>query len=306
MVVAARAATFRYCNETLNARKPRRAVVTLPTKKSFQSSNGLKIAFRQWDAQQPAKAIVAIVPGFNAHSGYYQWVADQLTTHGISVVAVDLRGRGESEGERFFVESFDDYVEDVANLVKTARSTGDGVPIFLFGHSAGGVVACLYALDHKAELAGLICESFAHELPAPDVALAIIRGLSHLLPHQRTLQLKNADFSRDAAVVTRMDEDPLIANESQPMQTLAALVRADQRLKRDFAQLTMPLLILHGTEDRAAKTSGSVHFYEQAGAADKTLKLYDGSFHDPLNDIDRDVVMADVLGWIAPHLDAAS
>jgi acylglycerol lipase len=280
--------------------------MTLPAKKSFHSSNGLKIAFRQWHVNGPAKAVVAIVPGFNAHSGYYQWVADQLTADGISVFAVDLRGRGESEGERFFVESFDDYVEDVDNLVKTARSTDPGVPLFLFGHSAGGVIASLYAMDHKADLTGLICESTASELPAPDAALAIIRGLSHLLPHQHTLRLNNADFSRDREAVTRMDEDPLIASEAQPMQTLAALARAGQRLKQEFALLSMPLLILHGNEDHAAKMSGSVHFYENAGATDKTLKLYDGGFHDLLNDIDRDRVMADVLDWIATHLSAES
>ena len=69
--------------------------------------------------------------------------------------------------------------------------------MFLLGHSAGGVVACLYALDHQAELAGLICESFAFQVPAPDFALAVLKGLGHVSPHAHVLHLKNADFSRD-------------------------------------------------------------------------------------------------------------
>jgi acylglycerol lipase len=170
--------------------------------------------------------------------------------------------------------------------------------VFLLGHSAGGVVACLFTLKHQAELRGLICESFAHELPAPDFALAAIKGLSHIAPHAHVLRLKNEDFSRDASIVKAMNEDPLIANESQPTRTLAALVHADEELKKGFSDITLPVLILHGGLDKAAKPSGSKHFYEKAGSIDKTLKIYDGSFHDPLNDLDREAVIADIIHWI--------
>ena len=84
-------------------------------------------------------------------------------------------------------------------------------PIFLLGHSAGGVVSCLYALEHQDELAGFICESFAFQVPAPDFAIAALKGLSHLAPHAHVLKLKNEDFSRDPAVVKAMNDDPLIA-----------------------------------------------------------------------------------------------
>ncbi len=273
-----------------------------PSLDAFETADGLRIAFRSWPAPQRARAVVVIVPGFNSHSGYYQWVAEQLNDSGYSVFAVDLRGRGRSDGDRFFVETFDDYVEDVAGMVATARTREPDVPIFLLGHSAGGVVACLYALEHGPELAGLISESFAHELPAPDFALAVIKGLSHLAPHASVLHLKNEDFSRDPAVVKAMNEDPLIAHEAQPTRTLAALVRADARLKQEFGRITLPVLILHGTADKAAKPSGSQHFFDAVGSADKVLKMYDGSFHDPLNDLDRSAVMADILGWIAARL----
>ena len=85
--------------------------------------------------------------------------------------------------------------------------------MFLLGHSAGGVVACIYALEHQDELAGLICESFAYQVPAPDFALAVLKGLSHVAPHAHVLKLKNEDFSRDPQVVAAMNADPLIANE---------------------------------------------------------------------------------------------
>ena len=218
---------------------------------------------------------------------------------------VDLRGRGKSDGERFYVDQFADYVSDVAKLVTLAKSREPGLPVFLLGHSAGGVVSCIYTLEHQSELAGLICESFAHQVPAPDFALAVIKGLSHLAPHAHVLGLKNEDFSRDPAVVKAMNEDPLIAHESQPTKALAEMVRADERLKREFPLITLPVLILHGTADKATKPSGSQLFYDTAGSQDKTLKLYEGHYHDLLNDVGKEAVMADIQGWIDRHLPAA-
>ena len=95
---------------------------------------------------------------------------------GFAVYAVDLRGRGKSEGERFYVDSVDEYVADVAGLITIAKERDPGLPVYLLGHSAGGVVSCTYALDNQAELAGLICESFAFQVPAPGFALAAIKG----------------------------------------------------------------------------------------------------------------------------------
>ena len=263
---------------------------------------GLKLHLRTWPAQGAVRAAVMIVPGFNSHSGYYDGVGSILSGRGFDVFAIDLRGRGESDGERFYVETFDDYVSDVGSMADFIKSEHVNRPVFLMGHSAGGVVACLYAVEHQSELAGLICESFAFRVPAPDFALAALKGLSHIAPHAHVLHLKNEDFSRDPGVVARMNADPLIAHETQPMRTVAAMVRADERLKEAFPRIRLPLLILHGTADRATRSQGSQQFHEHAGSADKTLKLYEGAFHDPLNDIDRDVVLADILTWLEARL----
>jgi acylglycerol lipase len=270
-----------------------------------KGAGDLNLFVRSWQPEGKARAVVAIVPGFNAHSGQYAWAAQQFTESGLAVYAVDLRGRGKSDGERFYVEKFADYVSDVATLMTLAKSREPGLPVYLLGHSAGGVVACIYTLEHQAELAGLICESFAHEVPAPDFALAVFKGLSHIAPHAHILHLKNEDFSRDPKVVQAMNDDPLIAHETQPTRTLAEMVRADERLKKEFPLITLPILILHGTADKATKPSGSQRFYDMAGSSDKTLKLYTGHFHDLLNDVDKEVVMSDIKGWIDARIAAA-
>ena len=226
-------------------------------------ASGLSIFFRSLRPKEKPRAVVIIVPGFNAHSGYYAWVAEQFVAIGLAVYAVDLRGRGNSDGERFYVANFDDYVSDVEAVAKVAKSREPGLPMFILGHSAGGVVSCLYTLDHQAELAGLICESFAYELPAPDFALAVFKGLGHLAPHAHILHLPNERFSRDPKVVEAMNEDPLIAHETQPTQTMAAMVRADERIKNGLAQITLPVLILHGKtpgpHQHCSRTASSVH-----------------------------------------------
>ena len=270
----------------------------------FDGVKGLRIAYRTWAPPSAPRAVTIIVPGFNSHSGYYLWVADRLLELGLAVYAVDLRGRGQSDGERFYVQEFSEYVADVDGLVRIARAAHPGLPVFLLGHSAGGVVSCLYTLEHQSELAGLICESFAFQVPAPDFALAVFKGLAHIAPHAHVLRLKNEDFSRDPAVVQAMNADPLIAHETQPTQTLAEMVRADERLKSEFPDFRLPLLILHGTQDKATRPSGSQMFYDKAGSSDKTLKLYDGMYHDPLNDVDKALVMRDITEWLRARMPA--
>jgi acylglycerol lipase len=274
------------------------------SEETFKGVADYNIFLRSWRPAGKARGVVAIVHGFNAHSGQYEWVASQFVARGLAVYALDLRGRGKSDGERFYVQSFADYVSDVATFVTLAKSRERGLPVFLLGHSAGGVVACTYALEHQAELAGLICESFAHQVPAPDFALAVLKGLSHVAPHAHVLRLKNEDFSRDPAVVEAMNHDPLIADESQPTQTVAAMVRADERLKKEFPQITLPVFILHGTLDKATKPSGSQLFYDTTGSADKTLKLYEGYYHDLLHDLGKEVVLSDIQAWIDARLPA--
>lgn len=272
---------------------------------SFEGVGGFKIFTRAWHPEGQARAVVVIVHGFNSHSGHYLWVGEQFANNGIAAHALDLRGRGQSDGERYYIDNAEDYVNDVATFITKVKSYHPGLPVFLLGHSAGGVISCVYTLDHQSEINGLICESFAHELPAPDFAIAVLKGLSHIAPHAHVLKLEMAGFSRDPKVIEMLENDPFVANEVQPTKTIATMVHIDERLKKEFARITLPVFILHGTLDRVTKPSGSQHFYEQAGSTDKTLKLYEGHYHDLLNDIGKEEVMADIQEWIDKRIPQA-
>jgi acylglycerol lipase len=272
------------------------------SEEKFDGTGGPKIFFRSWRPDGQARGVVVIVHGFNSHSGHYLWVAEQLVANGLAVYALDLRGRGHSDGERFFVEHFGEYLSDVEGMLAIAKTREPGLPVFILGHSAGGVISSVFTLEHQAELAGLICESFAFQVPGPEFALQVLKGISHFAPHAHVLKLPNKEFSRDPAVVAAMNADPLIANEVQPTLTVAEMVRADERLKREFPLFTLPVLIMHGTADKVTKPEGSQTFFDNAGSKDKTLKLYDGHAHDLLNDLDKETVMGDINAWIDARL----
>jgi alpha-beta hydrolase superfamily lysophospholipase len=271
---------------------------------NLKGSSGLKLHIRSWPATGNARAVVVVCHGVNSHGGQYLWSGEQFAKAGFAAYALDLRGRGKSEGERFYVETVAEYVDDVAATIELAKSRNPGLPVFLLGHSAGGVVSATYTLDNQKELAGFICESFAFQVPAPGFALAAIKAISHIAPRLPVLKLPLEAFTRDPDALATLKADPLIAHEVQPAITVAALVRADERLMEEFPNIHIPVLIMHGTADKATVPAGSQVFFDTVGAKDKTLKLYKDHFHDLLNDTGKEQVMADIVAWIDKRLPA--
>ena len=272
----------------------------------FKGTGDLNIFMRSWQPEAAPRAVMVLVHGFNAHSGYMVWPAEQFAAKGFAVYALDLRGRGRSEGDRFYVDKFSDYLSDVDGLVQIAREENPGLPVYMLGHSAGGVVASSYVFEHQDEIAGLICESYAFDVGIPNVAALLIKGVSHLTPHFHLFSLKNEDFTRDPEALAAMNADPLIKDESQPAETGAELVKAAERLRENIPNFRVPVLIIHGTADKATRWQGSQFFYDNAASADKTIKLYEGHYHDLLNDLGKQEVMADIQTWLDARVPAGT
>lgn len=267
----------------------------------FSTEDGLRIHARRWlPASEPA-AVIVLVHGLSEHSGRYQAFGEELSRQGYAVHAADLRGHGLSDGPRIFVRAFDVFVADLVCWLDHVRSEHPGRPLFLFGHSMGGLIVASLAVRHNmADVRGLIFSAAALRV-SDEVAPALRRiagAASLLFPTLRIVQVRSKKLSRDPLVVARFQSDPLVYHGCMPNRTAGEILSAARRIQNDYRAVRLPFLAMHGTCDAVTDPQGSRQLYEQAPSTDKTLKLYDGLYHDLLNEPERGQVVADVAAWL--------
>ncbi|KVC66286.1 alpha/beta hydrolase [Burkholderia stagnalis] len=271
----------------------------------LRTADGLELASYRWPTDEGAtapRATVALVHGLAEHAGRYAALAARLNAAGIDVLAVDLRGHGQSPGERAWVERFDGYLNDADALVDEAAR--GGTPLFLMGHSMGGAVAALYAIERAAArgrtLAGLVLSSpaLAPGRDVPRWMLAVSRVISRVWPTFPAIRIDPALLSRDPAVVEANRTDPLVHHAAVPARTGAEILDAMARIERGRGALRVPVLVYHGTDDKLTEPDGSRAFGARVGSPDRTLTLYEGGFHETMNDLDRERVIGALIAWI--------
>jgi len=235
------------------------------------------------------------------HSARYSAIGERLARDGFAVHAFDLRGHGRSEGIRVWVDSFDDYLDDLDVFMARVRESEPGRPVLLFGHSMGGAIATLYAMTRKPEVQGLALSGAAL---AADVSGATIGGtklVAALSPNAQVFQLDLHLFSRDPAVVSAGLADPLVYQPAAPARTARELLRALDRIETHMEDLTVPLLAMHGEGDKVTPPDGSKELVRRARSTDKTLKIYPALYHDLLHEPEKDQVTADLVKWLSDH-----
>lgn len=261
--------------------------------------DGLSLYWQGWRPADEPRAVVAIAHGAFEHSGRYAHVAESLGRAGIACHALDHRGHGRSEGARGNVGRMAHLVADLDVLIALAVARHPGRPLFLLGHSMGGAIALQYAVEHPARLAGLIVSGAAVDVSAVSpVQFWSAKALSVVAPDLGLLRIDSGEISRDPDVVHAYDEDPLVYRGKGPARSIAEILTTAKRLPHRVRDLRVPLLIVHGTEDRLAAPSGSRMVHDAAASGDKTLKLYDGLYHEVLNEPEKDTVIGDVIAWL--------
>ena len=272
----------------------------------FLSKDHVRIFHQSWQVENP-KGIIVISHGIGEHSGRYHNLLRALTGKGISIYASDHRGSGLSGGVRGHVDDFSKFYKDIKYMVDTViKKDHPDVPVILLGHSLGGLIAELYALSYPGDLAALILSAPAL-MPIVDVPpwkKTLGKLVSNILP---TVTMSNEidpyHLSTDKSVVQAYLDDPLVHDQVSAQFYQEYLKATAQGMKR-ANELAMPLLLIHGTEDKMVSIKSSRHIYKEAVSPDKTLEEFDGLFHETMNEVEgeREKVLHTMVEWILTRI----
>jgi alpha-beta hydrolase superfamily lysophospholipase len=272
------------------------------TASTFSGVGGTTIEYDVYEPDGPPKGLLLVAHGLGEHRGRYRHVAERFTALGLRVAVLDHRGHGKSGGPRCDTRDVSEFTADLETL--RTLTLVDGAPTYLLGHSMGGLIALDYALDHQADLSALIL-SGPLVLPGEDQPpwlVGIAKVLGKVVPTLGTLALDPKSVSRDPQVVEAYENDPLNFHGKVKAGTGAALLSRLQTFPSRLPSLTLPLLVMHGEKDKLTNPEGSKLVNELAGSSDKTLKIYDGLFHEIFNEPEQDQVLSDTTSWLSERM----
>jgi alpha-beta hydrolase superfamily lysophospholipase len=262
----------------------------------------LALPGRVWCADRP-RALVAIVHGLGEHSGRYAAFADELLERRFSVVALDLPGHGEAPGVRGHFPSWTDIRDRVVPAMFTVTRGLPGqpveLPIVLLGHSMGGVMALDYALEHPRTLLGVIASSPGLRSPAPPAIKVALGRIANVLQPAAGFPngIRSEDISRDPEVLAARKADPLVHDKVTP-RTYFQFLEARERVLANARRLAVPALLLQGAADKVVDPKGTLEFTVAAPHERVRLITYRDAYHETFNDLCRDEVVKDVVGWL--------
>jgi acylglycerol lipase len=274
----------------------------------FEGAGGVRIYWQAWLPGTEPRATVVISHGASEHGGRYAWTAEQLVDAGYAAYALDHRGHGKSGGRRAVIDRVENAVADVGTMLALAagEQPDTGRPL-LFGHSMGGCLALAFATRRQEEIDALILSAPAAALatasPIERIAATV---LSVIAPGLGVFPIDPEKVSRDPAVVAAYEADPLNYHKKLPARTVNELVQEIGRFPESIPSITLPLLVMVGTGDEIVPPAASELVYEKASSEDKTIKRYDGLYHELVHEPEREEVLADMIGWLGAHTPAAT
>lgn len=277
----------------------------------FQTADGLTLqTFTALPTPGPASASVIVLHGLGDYgrASPYRNLAQALTARGLAVYGFDQRGHGHSDGERLYINAWRELREDVGVFVQLVRGVSEGRPVFLLGLSLGGLLALNYAEHQPAGLAGVVAVAPAVDSSGVSVLMrAAIPLIARVAPRlSLTLGLDLKSISRDAAAAQAYAEDPLLNLGKSTPRMAAEVLRVITETQANAPNLRLPLLILHGAEDKIVPPAGSAEFFQKAGAPDKARHVYEGAYHNLFLETNRAEVFDEIAGWLKAQCESDS
>ena len=268
---------------------------------------GSGLFYRSWPATDQTTAIVLISHGLGEHSGRYEHVAAAFNAAGFHVFALDHLGHGNSPGKRAFVSRFSELTDGVAELRAHIAEELPSIPVYLVGHSLGGLIAASTVLDAAEDYAGLLMTGPALGVPTPPPAwqVLLLRVFSAVAPGFKALELDANAICRDSAVVEDYVADPLVHHENIPARMVVSLFDEGARVMSCAKEVNLPVLLLHGAEDQLTSASASTEFVDMLASSDKQCKIYEGMYHELFNEPEQEDILKTCCDWITARVNSS-
>lgn len=267
----------------------------------FKSVRNANIYYQCWLPETQPKAALLIVHGLAEHSGRYMNVVNHFVPLGYAVYGIDHFGHGKSDGTRAYIERFQDFTASVKIYFDMIRQWQPELPIFLVGHSMGGLIGAAYLLDYQHELTGAILSGPAVKVPDGTSSLITIflgKLFSALMPKLGLIRLEAEGVCRDPEVVKAYLNDPLVHTGKVTARLSTELLRAMQHVTANASEISLPILIIQGSADRLVTPDNARMLYDSVGSVDKTIKIYDGWYHELFNEPEHKQVLEEVEMWL--------
>jgi alpha-beta hydrolase superfamily lysophospholipase len=256
--------------------------------------------YRHWPTRANTKGVVMLIHGLSEHCQRYEHLAAHLNQAGYALSSMDLPCHGKSAGIRGHVDSIDVFENAALGLYQRIKSSHPDTPIFLLGHSMGGLLATRLLLNHQHKFQGALLSGAAIQSPQepPQWQIAIIRLVAKLFPKNQMLALDASAVSRDPKVVEQYMADPLVSKDKLSAQFLVCIRNAMQECKDGAASINLPLKVMHGSDDVMTAPAGSQWLYDTVSSKDKQLTLYDGLFHEIFNEPEGESIFTEMVSWM--------
>lgn len=281
---------------------------------TLETRDGRQLFVRKRVPSAPKGALL-LLHGYAEHSGRYGWVMDRLAQAGMAVWAPDYRGHGRTAGARAGrsaaraghlgdLESLDRVLEELAAVWELLRAAHPGLPHFMYGHSMGASLSVLLTLRRQAQVRGLVLSAPWVTIPdyASPLVLKVVDVLAAVAPLLPVQPFDYTQVSRDPQVVRAYGEDPLCYVGKTRARTGREMLRLIGEVDRHGAELTVPLLILQGGEDRNVNLRDAPTLHQRAGSTDKNFHLLPGLRHEIHNEPEKDEVLQRIVSWLEARL----
>ncbi|HYF38115.1 MAG TPA: alpha/beta hydrolase [Gemmatimonadales bacterium] len=268
----------------------------------FAGYGGVSLFYQAWRPPQP-RAILLNLHGLGDHSGLYPNLAAYFPPRGIAVYAYDMRGNGRSPGQRAYLRSWVEFREDLHMFLGQVRQWEPDLPLFLLGNSLGGLVVIDYALQRPGGLAGVIAAAPPlGKLGVPPVLMALGRVMSRIVPRfSLQVGMDLTGLARDPSVIEAVLADPHFHRRGTARLS-TEVTAAISRVQAAAGSFSLPLLILHGSDDRMVPPDGSREFFAKVRYPDRQLREYPGGYHGLFADVNAAEVLDDVERWIEARM----